>query len=45
VKQAIIASLYFAWICSLNQPVLSNEGTVSCLRKQQGPLIGFKLTT
>jgi len=24
----------------LNQPVLSNEGTVSCSRKQQVPLMG-----
>jgi len=32
----------FSWY----QPVLSNEGgEVSCSRKQQEPLIGFKLTS
>ena len=34
-----------ARIRSWNQPVLSNEGKVSCSRKQQGPLLGLELTT
>ena len=34
-----------AQIRSWNQPVLSNEGKVSCSRKQRGPLIGLELTT
>ena len=34
-----------ARISSWNQPVLSNEGKVSCSRKQQGPLLGLELTT
>ena len=28
-----------------NQPVLSNKGTVSCSRKQLGPLMGLEPTT
>ena len=30
---------------SLNQPVLSNKGKVSCSKKQREPLVGFDLTT
>ena len=30
---------------SWNQPVLSNEGKLSCSRKQQEPLTGLELTT
>ena len=37
--------VYHARIHSWNQPVLSNEGKVSCLRKQRGPLLGLELTT
>jgi len=29
----------------MNQPVLSNEGKVSCWRKQLGLLMGLELTT
>jgi len=32
VKQAIFANVNHARICSWNQPVLSNEGKVSCSR-------------
>ena len=32
-------------ILSLNQPVLSNEGKVSCSRKQWEPLMGLELTS
>jgi len=45
VKQGLLASVNHAQICSWNQPVLSNDGRVYCLRKQREPLIGFKLTT
>jgi len=34
-----------AQICSWNKQVLSNEGKVSCSRKQQKPLMGFELMT
>ena len=34
-----------AWICSWNQPVLSNKVKVSCSRKQWKPLWGFELKT
>ena len=45
LKQAIFAYVNHARNSSWNQPVLSNEGRVSCLRKQQEPLVGLKLTT
>ena len=45
LKQAIFAYVNHARIRSWNQPVLSDEGWVSCLRKQQEPLVGLKLTT
>jgi len=38
VKQAMLAYVNHARICSWYQPVLSNEGKVSCSRKQQMPL-------
>ena len=43
----MFAYVIHARIRSWNQPVLSNEGKgkVSCSRKQQGPLLGLKLTT
>ena len=34
-----------AQIRSWNQPVLSNEGKVSCSGKQRGPLLGLELMT
>ena len=34
-----------AWISSWNQPVLSNEGKVSCSMKQRGALLELELTT
>ena len=34
-----------ARIRSWNQPVLSNNGKVSCSRKQRGPLMGFEPMT
>jgi len=42
-----LIKLYFSLIVksSLNQPVLSNEGKVSCSRKQLEPLKEFKLIT
>ena len=45
VKQALFAFVNHARIRSWNQLVLSNEGKVSCLRKQQEPLIGLELST
>jgi len=45
VKQAIFAEVNYAHICSWNQPVLSNEGKVSCSRKQRMPLMGLELKT
>jgi len=45
VKQAMFAYVNHARIRSWNQPVLSNEGKVSCSRKQRGPLLGLELTT
>ena len=45
VKQAFFAYVNQAWIRSWNQPVLSNEGKVSCSRKQRKPLTGLELTT
>jgi len=41
VKQAMFAYVNHAQIRSWNQPVLSNEGKVSCPRKQRGPLLGL----
>ena len=45
VKQAYFAQLNRAWIRSWTQPVLSNEGEVSCSRKQQELLMGLEFTT
>ena len=45
MKQAIFAYVNHARIRSWNQPVLSNEGKVSCSSKQRGPLLGLELTT
>ena len=45
MKQTLFAYVNHAWIRSWNQPVLSNEGKVSCSRKQQEPLLGLDLTT
>jgi len=45
VKQALFAYVNHAQICSWNQPVLSNEGKISCSRKQLEPLMGLELTT
>jgi len=39
VKEAILACVYYARVCSCNQPVLCNELEVSCSRKQRGPLM------
>jgi len=41
----MFAYVNHARIHSWNQPLLSNEGKVSCSRKQQGPLLGLELTT
>ena len=41
----MFAYVNHAPIRSWNQPVLSNEGKVSYSRKEQGPLLGLKLTT
>ena len=47
----IMPSIYFLWlwnrtqICSWNQPALSNDGKVSCSRKQCEPLMRFKPKT
>ena len=40
-----LAYVKHPWIHSWNQPVLSNEGKVSCSRKQWEPLIGLELMT
>ena len=40
LKQAHFAYVNHAW----NQPVQSNEGKVSCSRKQWEPLMGLELT-
>ena len=45
VKQAFFAYVNNAWIRSWNQPVLNNEGNVTCSRKQRVPLMGIGLTT
>ena len=45
MKQAMFAYVNPLQIRSWNQPVRSNEGKVSCSRKQQEPLLGLKLTT
>jgi len=45
VKQAVCAYVNHARIRSWNQPVLRNEGKVSCSSKQLEPLMGFELTT
>jgi len=45
VKQAIFAYVNHARIRSWNQPVLSNEGKVSCSRKQREPLIWLSRLT
>jgi len=37
----MFAYVNYAGIHSWKQPVLSNEGKVSCSRKQQGPLLGL----
>ena len=43
--QLILVQLWnHSLICSWNQQVLSYEGNVSCSRKQQEPLMRFKLT-
>ena len=44
VKQAVFTKKNHEQIHSWKQPVLSNEGKVSCSRKKRGPLIGSKLT-
>mgnify|MGYP000488247438 CR=1 FL=1 len=41
----MLAYVNQARIRSWNEPVLSNEGKVSCSRKQRGPLLGLELTT
>ena len=40
VKQAMFAYVNYSRIRSWNQPVLSNEGKLSCSMKQQEPLLG-----
>ena len=45
MKQAMFASVNHDRIRSWNKPVLSNEGKVSCSRKQRKPLLGLELTT
>ena len=45
VKQAFFSYVNHAWICSWNQPVLSNEPKAFCLRKPWKPLMGLELTT
>ena len=45
MKQALFAYVNHIWICSWNQPVLSNEGKVSCSKKQWEILMGFKCKT
>jgi len=45
VKHAILAYVNHARIHSWNQPVLSNEGNVSCSRKQWECLIWHELMT
>jgi len=44
-KQVIFAYVNHARIRSWNQPVLSNEGKVSCSTKQRQPLMGLELKT
>ena len=44
-KTSIFAYVNHARFRSWNQPVQSNEGKVSCSRKQREPLMGLKLTT
>jgi len=41
VKRATFAYVKHARSQSWNQPVLSNEGKVSCIRKQREPLMGL----
>ena len=45
VKQAIFAYVNHAPMRSWNQPVLRNDGKVSCSRKQRVPLMGLELQT
>ena len=45
MKQAILAYVNHARICSWSQPVLGNKGKVSCLSKQQGTLMELELMT
>ena len=45
MKQAMFAYVNHAQILSWNQPILSNEGKVSCSRKQGWLLLGLELTT
>jgi len=45
VEHAIFAYVNDAQVRFWNQPVLCNEGEVSCTRKQRRPLMGFELTT
>ena len=45
MKQTLFAYVNHARIRSWNQPILSNEGNVSCSRKQREPLMGLELMT
>jgi len=45
VKEILFAYLNDTRIRSCIQPVLTNEGKVSCSRKQLKPLMGLRLTT
>jgi len=44
VKQEMFTHVNHAQIRSWNQPLLINEGKVSCSRKQWEPLMGLDLT-
>ena len=45
VKHAIFAYVNHDSMRSWNQPVLRNDGKVSCSRKQRVPLMGLEMTT
>jgi len=45
VNQLFFACVNYARIRSWNQPVLNNEGNVSCLMKQRELLLWLELTT
>ena len=45
LKQALFTNVNPSRIRSWNQPVLSNDGKMSCPEKQREPLLGFEPTT